>query len=294
MEKRVRDVIGGALRPNDPRRFLVEAMIGAMHADGSVDAREQGILERHVASHPLFGGVNPGAAKTLVELATDAVRFAGSAAARVPVIARGLPSRIHRITGYAMACEIAAADAEISHEEMTFLETLRLQLRIATHEAQDIFHALHAGTLAAHLEDRLLRVRTLVPFAVELFTLRAHALGRAVDDHRFALRDFFVALPDMALPQDEIEGAFYHAFRRPRSGDVYTELCALAQHLLDPVDRWWMVVYAIAAEAPGTVSSWRVIPFIAMMQHAFGLTDADMDLAASDAQIFPANVPRPV
>ncbi len=293
METRVRDVIGGALRPNDPRRFLVEAMIGAMHADGAVDARELGILEKHVADHPLFGGVSPTAAKTLVELATDAVTFAGSATARVPAIARGLPSRIHRIAGYAMACEIAAADAEVSHAEMAFLEALRQQLRIATHEAQEIFHALHGGTLGPHLADRLLRIQSLVPFAVELFTLRAHGLGRAVDDHRFALRDFFVALPDMALPKDEIEGAFYQSFRRPRTGDVYNELCALAQHLPDPVDRWWMVVYAIAAETPGSMSSWRVIPFIAMMQHAFGLGDADMDLAAIDAQIFPASVPRP-
>lgn len=293
MDNRVREVIGGALRPNDPRRFLVEAMIGAMHADGALDAREAGVLEAHLAAHPLFAGVNAAASRTLIELATDAIKFAGSAAARVPAIAKGLPSRIHRIAGYAMACEISAADAEISHDEMAFLELLRQHLRIATHEAQHVFHALHAGQLAAHLEDRLLRIRSLVPFVIELFTLRAHALGRAVDDHRFAVRDFLLALPDMALPKDDLDAALFQAFRKPRTGDVYSELSVLAQYLPDPVDRWWMVVYAVAAEAPGSVTSWRVIPFLAMMQHAFGLGDADMDVAVLDAQVFPASLPRP-
>src|SRR5687768_3461532 len=139
MEKRTRDVIGGALRPNDPRRFLVEAMIGAMNADGKIDERERAVLDRHLAQHDLFAGVATHAAKTLIELATDAINFAGSATARVPHIAKGLTSRIHRITAYAMACEIVQADAEVTHAEMGFLETLRQAVRVAPHEAQQIF-----------------------------------------------------------------------------------------------------------------------------------------------------------
>ena len=194
-----------------------------------------------------------------------------------------------------MACEISAADQELSHDEMAFLEGLRQALRVATHEAHEVFHALSAGRIGPHLDDRLLRIRTLVPVAVEIFTLRALTLGRVVDDHRFMLRDFFVAIPDLALSQDDIEGAFYQAFRKPRAAgaNVMGDLAALAPHLPDPVDRWWMVVYAIAAEPPGTVSSWRVLPFVGMMQHAFGLSDADMDLASTDAQNFPTTVPRP-
>src|SRR5262245_36199578 len=97
MEKRARDVMGGGLRPNDPRRFLIEAMIGAMHADGAVDQRELAVLHRHLGEHDLFAGLPEAAAKTLVELATDAVRFAASPTARVSAIAKGLPSRIHRL-----------------------------------------------------------------------------------------------------------------------------------------------------------------------------------------------------
>ena len=40
VERSVKELLGGGLRPNDPRRFLIEAMVGAMNADGLVDPRE--------------------------------------------------------------------------------------------------------------------------------------------------------------------------------------------------------------------------------------------------------------
>ena len=95
-DKGARDVLGGALKPNDPRRYLVEAMIGAMNADGVVDDREMAVLHHHVENHDLFAGVSPTAAKTMIDLAADAVRFAGDPLARIPAIARGLPSRVVR------------------------------------------------------------------------------------------------------------------------------------------------------------------------------------------------------
>src|SRR5215831_11630811 len=54
MERSVKGLLGGGLKPNDPRRFLIEAMIGAMNADGVVDPRETQAVERQIASHPLF------------------------------------------------------------------------------------------------------------------------------------------------------------------------------------------------------------------------------------------------
>ncbi|MBK9031521.1 MAG: TerB family tellurite resistance protein [Myxococcales bacterium] len=293
METRARDVIAGTLRPNDPRRFLVEAMIGAMNSDGEVDQRERDVLQRYIDQHEMFAGVTPTNAKLLLEMATDAVNFAGSATARIPAIARGLPARLHRITAMAMACEVCVAD-EILHEgELTFLEQLRLALRIAPYEAQDIFAAAQGHRTAAYIDDRLLRLRTLVGVAVELFTLRAVTLGKLIDDHRFELRDFLVAIPDLALRAHEIEGLLYQAFRKPRMTGPDSELVSLASGLPDAVDRYWMVVYAMCAEPPADLARWRVIPFISLAQRAFGIGDADMELAAADAATFPANLPRP-
>jgi uncharacterized tellurite resistance protein B-like protein len=290
-----RDSVGGALRPTDPRRFLLEVVIGAMNADGRVDQREQAVLERYVSSHELFANVLPHAARTLVELAGDAIRFAGSPTARIPAIARGLPARIHRLTAYAIACEVVTADAELTPDETTFVESLRQALRVAPHEATDLYHALTAGQLQPHLRDRELRLRSLVPTAVELFTLRARALGRLTDDHRFALRDLFLGLPDLALSSDELDGLFFRAFRAPRppAVELPAELAALAAALPDPADRWWMAAYVLAAEPPGQAASWRVIPFVAQLQRAFGLADGELDAAAADAAALPATLPRP-
>src|SRR5256885_15898919 len=98
-------LFGGSLRPNDPRRFLIEAMIGAMYSDGVADPREAQMIQQQIATHPLFTGLGQTAARTLIDLSNDAIRFAGGAVGRAPAIAKGLPARIHRLAAYGMAAE---------------------------------------------------------------------------------------------------------------------------------------------------------------------------------------------
>ncbi|MGE5185337.1 MAG: TerB family tellurite resistance protein [Acidobacteriota bacterium] len=295
MERSVKELLGGGLRPNDPRRFLIEAMVGAMHADGIADPREQAAVQQQISHHPLFAGLGANAANTLVELSNDAIKFAGSAVARAPAIAKGLPARIHRLAAYGMAAEVAVADEQLVEGELAFLEALRIALRISTYEAEHVVAAARAGQLTAYLDDRYLRVKSMVSVAAEVFALRALAHAQATDDHRHKVREFFAAIPDLALQPDELEAELYRAFRRPRAPDaqVYGELSRVAQSLPDPVDRYWMVVYTLVAEQPATVPSWRVIPFMGVMQAAFRITDTDMELAVIDALTFPAAMPRP-
>ncbi len=296
MQRSVKDFLGGGLRPNDPRRFLVEGMVGAMTADGHVDARELETMQKVIAEHELFVGLGTTAAKTLVELSTDAIKFAGSAVARTPAIAKGLPARLHRLAAFGMASEVAVADEQLVEGELSFLEALRVALRISPLEAESIVHSARTSTLAAYLDDRYLRVKSMISIASEVFALRALARGMANDEHRFKVRDFFAAIPDLTLTKDELDTELYRAFRRPRAPDaqVFSELSRVAQGLPDPVDRYWMVVYALVAEPPATVPSWRVIPFIGVMQAAFHITDTDMELAVVDALTFPASLARPL
>jgi len=295
MERSIKDLLGGGLRPNDPRRFLIEAMVGAMYADGVADPREAAEVEKQIATHPMFSGLGAGAARTLVELSNDAIKFAGSANGRAPAIAKGLPARIHRLTAYGMAAEVATADDEVVTGELNFLEALRIALRISPVEAEAIVDAARADQLAPFLDDRYLRVKTLISVACEVFALRALARAMATDDYRFRVRDFFAAIPDLALSKDELDAELYRAFRRPRAADaqVFGELSRVPTSLPDPVDRYWIVVYALVAEQPATVPSWRVIPFIGVLQAAFQITDTDMELAVVDALTFPAALPRP-
>jgi uncharacterized tellurite resistance protein B-like protein len=294
-ERGMKDLLGGALKPNDPRRFLIEAMIGAMSADGTIDPREHAVLERQVANHPLFRGLGAAAARTLIDLSNDAIEFAGGAVGRAPAIAKGLPARLHRLAAYGMAAEVVVADAMVAEGELHFLEALRIALRIAPLEAEQIVIAARNGQLEPYLDDRYRRVRGMVPVAAEVFALRALVRGAATDDVRFKVRDFFAAIPDLQLTRDELDAELYRAFRRPRAADaqVFDELARLSHGLPDPVDRYWIVVYTLVAELPATVPSWRVIPFVGVMQAAFQITDTDMELAVIDALSFPAAMPRP-
>jgi hypothetical protein len=296
MDRSVKGLLGGGIKPNDPRRFLIEAMIGAMNADGVVDPREAAAVERQIATHPLFQGIGAAAARTLIELSNDAIRFAGNAFGRAPAIAKGLPARIHRLAAFGMAAEVAVADQQLVDGELDFLEALRIALRIAPLESEALIDHARAGKLAEYLEDRYRRIQTLVPVACEVFALRALGRGMATDEQRFQVRDFFTAIPDLVLTKDELESELYRAFRKPRAPDaqVFSELSRVAGTLPDPVDRYWMMVYTLVAELPATVPSWRVIPFTGVMQASFQITDTDMELAVVDALTFPAAMPRPL
>jgi hypothetical protein len=195
-----------------------------------------------------------------------------------------------------MALEVCAADQRVVPAEVAYLEELRVALRISSAEAEHVLAAARAGALERYLDDRLRRIKALVPTAAALFAVRALARDVLTDAERQRVRDFFLAVPDLALPADELDVELYRAFRRTELADspnVYGALAELSHGLADPVDRYWMMVYALVAELPATVASWRIIPFIGLLQTAFGLGDPDMQLAVVDALSFAPALPRP-
>src|SRR5262249_6844458 len=153
---------------------------------------------------------------------------------------------------------IAIADHHVQQGEITFLEALRVALRISPVESGQVIDAARSGQIAPYLDDRYFRIKGLIGIACEVFALRALARGMATDQERFKVRDFFAALPDLALSRDELDAELYRAFRRPRAPDaqVFGELARVASGLPDPVDRYWMLVYTLVAELPATVPSW--------------------------------------
>jgi hypothetical protein len=296
MERSVTGLLGGGLKPNDPRRFLIEAMIGAMNSDGVVDPREVTAVEQQISTHPLFQGLGSNAARTLIDLSNDAFRFAGGAFGRVPAIAKGLPARIHRLAAFGMAAEVVTADQRLVDGELDFLEALRIALRIAPLESEALVAAARTGRLTEFLDGRYERIKSLIPVAAEVFVLRALGRGATSDDQRFLIRDFFAAIPDLSLPGDDLDALLYQSFRMPRApgAQVFGELSRVASTLPDPVDRYWMMVYTLVAEQPSAVASWRVIPFTGVLQLVLQIVDTDMELAVVDALTFPAAMPRPL
>ena len=54
----LRSMFGGDLTRDDARRYLVEAMLGAMAADGDVQDEEMQVLYDTVETHALFEGLS--------------------------------------------------------------------------------------------------------------------------------------------------------------------------------------------------------------------------------------------
>lgn len=295
MDRAVKDLFRGALRSNDPRRFVIEAMVAAMLADGVADERELSVITERIANHPLFEGIGPDAAKTLTDLSADSIRFAGGSLARAPAIGKGLPARCHRLTAFAMASEVCASDTQFVESERAYLEALRMALRIGPLEAEYTYSALATGDLFRFIEDRVLRIRSLTSLVCDLMAARAAVKHQADDDHRFEVMDFLSEIPDFVTDRDQLGAELYRAFKRAAASgdDVRSDLRRIADSLPDPIDRFWLVVYALAAEPPEALPSWRVIPFIGLLQSTFQIIDADLQLAVSDALSFPSAMPRP-
>jgi hypothetical protein len=152
-----------------------------------------------------------------------------------------------------------------------------------------------AGRISTYLEDLYRRVKSVVPHACELFALRAFMRNTVTEKHCLRLRDFFEAIPDLQLPSQAVHGEILRAFNVQRDPNALTldELAKLAARVPDYVDRYWLMVYALVAEAPEKVPQWRVRPFTRVLQTAFGIADTDMELAVGDALTFPATLPRP-
>lgn len=292
MSRRARETFVGPLRTNDPRRFLVEAMLGAMASDGDVDDRELAVMHRHLDEHEMFSGLSERNQTTLLQVARDALKFAGNAAARIPAIATGLPGRLHRVTALAMSCEIVVADTTIHDAERSYLEALRLALRIAPNEYADIFTAARERRSAADLDARMARFRELVPSVVELYALRSLMLLKLAPEHRAQVLALLAALPDMALRDDELATLVDQAYRRMHVDlDIWAAMLKIGEKVQGWIDRYWVVVYLMCAEPQPT--HWRSNQFLVWLQRAFVFGDSYLDLAATDAALLPSHVPRP-
>ena len=285
----LRKMFSGKVNASDPRRFVVEAMLGAMGADGEVTEEEMAVFEGSLADHPLFVQLSGEERTRLTDLAADAIREAGGGKARLPAIAAGLPSRSQRLAAYAMACEICVADRDLAETEIEFLDGLMSALALEEGEAKELFEAARKHTGLLTLEEKSDKVRELMPSFVRCMALMAAADGEVHHEERLGMRTVLRHIPDMqVLTGDELDEAIDVALERIKDKDNVAELLAVAQEIAQPSDRYWVTVYVmIIALADGT-HDWREVEFLAAMKATFGLSEGQMDTAMTTAAQFPA------
>jgi len=285
----LRKMFSGKVSADDPRRFLVEAMLGAMEADGEVTEEEVATLEGNLANHPLFEGLSADELSRITDLATDAIREAGGGKGRVDAIAKGLPSRNQRLAAYTMAAEICVADRDLAESEIDFLDKLQAALALEDGEAKEAFEAVRAHSGLMTVEEKSDRVREMMPAFVKCMALMASADEEIHHEERLGMVSVLKHIPDMSvLTGAEIDEAVQVALERVAGKDTAAELAEVAKAIPNQADRYWTAVYAmIIALADGT-TDWREVKFLETMKSTFKLTDNQMDVAMKTAAQFPA------
>jgi uncharacterized tellurite resistance protein B-like protein len=280
---------GGSLRPKDPRRFLIEAMVGAIQADGVVAKEELEVLEANLQEHEMFAGLAPSITRVLVEMAGDSIAFAGGVLQRVPYMAKHLPSRSHRLAAYAVACEITLADGPIPAEpEQEYLDQLEFWFLLGEEESRAIFEAAKRRRGMAEVEERTRQMQGLMPFYVECMALMASADGSVSAAERQALSGVLRNIGDMAiLSARELDDVIDTAFRRVEGRDGDREIVRIAGAMDTSSDRYWAAVYMMILAYADGFRDWRQVWLLGSAQEALRLSDDDMDRAWQSAKLFP-------
>ncbi|HLL20497.1 MAG TPA: TerB family tellurite resistance protein, partial [Kofleriaceae bacterium] len=240
----LRKMFSGKVGSDDARRFLVEAMLGAMEADGDVTEDEMTMFEGTLTGHSLFEGLSGEEIRRLTDLAADAIREAGGGRGRFEAMAKGLPSRHQRLTAYAMACEVCVADRELTETEIEYLDGLQAALALDEHDAKEVFEAArrHSGLMT--LEEKSEKVRALMPAFVKCMALMAAADEEVHHEERLGMRAVLRAIPDMqVLTAAEIDEAIEVALTRVAGADTKDELGEIAKQVDLNADRYWITVY---------------------------------------------------
>jgi uncharacterized tellurite resistance protein B-like protein len=284
----LRKMFSGDITTEDPRRFIIEAMLGAMEADGDVTEEEMQVFERNLEEHELFRDLTSDARSRLVDLAADAIRESGGGGRRADSIARGLPSRNHRLTAYLMACEVCVSDADLPESEINYLDALQKALGVSDEEAREVFEAARRDSGLKTMEEKAAAMREMMPRFVDCMALMAAADGEVHEDELAGVRAVLRNIPDMAvLTRDELDQAIERSFKRVEGKEIADELHSIAQAISDPTDRYWTTVYMMIIARSDGRTDWREVRFLQLAKQHFQLTDMHMDQAMETASAFP-------
>jgi uncharacterized membrane protein YebE (DUF533 family) len=284
----LRTMFGSGLTENDPRRFLVEAMVAAIEADGQVTDAELAKLHEKLEKNEAFSELSADARERLVDQAADAVEAAGGGRNRVEVIAKGLPSRTEKLLAYVLACDLCVADDDLAEKEIAYLEALQGALGIADEDAQGVFEAARKGSAVLTIEERGERLKGLIPRFLDAMALMTLADGKIDDSETERIEMVIEHIADMrALDEAALLDEVVAAFERVGSRDAGEVLNEIAVAIVTPSDRFWTTTYMMIISVADKDEDWQELGLLGRAQKVFGLTSPQMDAAMKIALQFP-------
>ena len=125
---------------------LVALMVAVSASDENIRTAELVKIQSSVNMLPIFGDYDIDRMNTVSQIVFDLFEQEDGLDALFGLIRDSLPERLFE-TGYALACDVAAADGSLAEPELRLLEEMRYELNI------DRLHAaaIERGARARHL-----------------------------------------------------------------------------------------------------------------------------------------------
>lgn len=129
-----------------PQDALVALMIAVSASDEDIRTAELVKINSAVNNLPVFANYDVDRFNVVVQTVFDLFEQEDGLDALFGLIRTALPERLFE-TGYALACDVAAADGKLGEEELRLLEEIRYELNI------DRLHAaaIERGARARHM-----------------------------------------------------------------------------------------------------------------------------------------------
>lgn len=258
---------------------LVEAMLLAASADGTISERELETLLRRAIERPEFEGMKPSELNTLIENA--AIKLAQSQ--NLDVVMRSLRERLPthnlRLLAFGLAAAVALADRKPASLELSLLKSLQAALGISEEEVARVFELVERGaSLAEALGEPIERL-----FA-EVMVLVSAADGKLTDAEASAMVRSLVSDPVFRGVSSERAQTFVsEAVRALQAQGLPERLTALAQGLTthkQRKDAYRLAARIASANGPAKRPESRILE---MLQATFGLADDEAQRIRDEA-----------
>ncbi|NBD14493.1 MULTISPECIES: tellurite resistance TerB family protein [Corallococcus] len=257
---------------------LVEAMLLAAMADGSVSQREMQTLLARVLERPEFEGTQSGELNQLVESSAARLSEARNLEDVLSSLRRRLPDHKNRMLAFGLAAAVALADQRATRSELGLLKTFQAALGISEDEVAQIIDVIEqGGSLSEALGEPLERL-----FA-EVMVLVLAADGQLKEAEARAMVESFAADPLFQnVSPERAQGFVSESVAALASDGLPQRLQVLAHGLATHSQR--VKAYQLAtkiAHASGrtSVAEQRILD---LLQATFGL--ADDEVARLDQQ----------
>ena len=252
---------------------LIETMLLAAIADGSVSQLELQTLLRRVIERPEFEGTKPEELNALVEGSVQKLAGATDLNQVMKSLRDRLPDHRNRMLAFGLAAAVAFADKRASRAELGLLKHIQAALGISEAEVAKIVDVVEQGaSLAEALGDPPARLYA------EVMVLVSAADGKLSDDEARTLVESFAADPAFKdVSPDHAQTLVSEAVASLALEGMPRRLQALAQGLTTHQQR--RTAYGLAlrmAKADGRPHrpEQRILD---LLQATFGLADDEIE-----------------